>query len=99
MTKKRHEYLDDNKHWRAFKKILNDRGVAVSTIWQAKSSSTLKHPNVHCLTFGGEGVRKDAPMAILVDYCVGKPLDDSYGYALYMERGNSIPDDVAAICK
>lgn len=97
--KTRHEYIDDNKHWKAFADSLNKRGGSIRWLWQAKSGPQLKHPNVHGIAFDGESVRPDVGVAIVVDYCVGRQIDDDFGYALYFEKGNSWDDDIEAICK
>lgn len=99
IAKKRHEHLSDNAHWRVFTETLEKRGVRINFLWQAKSSPSLKHPDVHCISFFGEGARKDAPIAIVRDYCTGKPIGYDYGYGLYLENSNRVEDDVEAVCQ
>lgn len=99
LKKTRYEYIDDNAHWVAFAEALKKRGVSIRWLWQAKSSPSLKRPNVHGVVFDGDNVNDNARMAVVVDYCVGRPIGDSFGYALYMERGNSLDADIETICK
>lgn len=97
--KTRYEYIEDNERWGDFIASLEKRGVTVRWLWQAKSSPSLKHPNIHGVVFCGESVREDLGVAIVVDYCVGHLIGNTLGYALHFEAGHTIDGDVEAICK
>ena len=89
-------YLGDNKQFREFSDQLKAKGVGFRYAWEARSNPDLKHPNVHCLLFYGEGFQPKVLTALVIDYNVCGT--DNHGFGLFMDAPTtSIADDATVI--
>jgi hypothetical protein len=96
MTKNISGYIGNNHRWAEFSEKLRLRGVGYRYLWEARTNPKFPWPNVHCVSFVGDGFQPGVLVAILVDYNAGHGGEQN-GFGLFFDDSNDMQVDVDRI--